>query len=94
MRMPTKQKKTSPQTESDSSYFLKLVLYVVLGSVWLKFASPIIVGGFVLNGLPVGLILGLIFASHDHFQVDRKIEYAVLLIVTILSYFAPSGILI
>lgn len=94
MRMPTKKKKTTQPTETDSAYFLKLVLYVVLGSVWLKFAAPVMIGGIVLNGLPIGLVLGLIFASHDHFQVDRKIEYAVLLIVTILSYFAPSGILI
>ena len=93
-RMPTKKKKNTTSTETDSAYFLKLVLYVVLGSFWLKFAAPLELGSFVLNGLPLGLILGLIFASHDHFQVDRKIEYAVLLIVTILSYFAPSGILI
>ena len=94
--MPTSKphKKNLKSTESDSTYFLKLVLYVVLGSVWLKFSSPLIIGGVVLNGLPLGLMLGVIFASHDHFQVDRKIEYAVLLVVTILSYFAPSGILI
>lgn len=92
--MPTKKKKPTKDTETDSAYFLKLVLYVVLGSFWLKFADPIVLGDFMLNALPVGLVLGLIFASHDHFQVDRKIEYAVLIIVTILSYFAPSGILI
>ena len=92
--MPTKKKKITQPTETDSAYFLKLVLYVVLGSVWLKFADPFIIGSVVINGLPIGLVLGLIFASHDNFQVDRKIEYAVLLVVTILSYFAPSGILI
>ncbi len=90
--MPAKKKK--PTTESDSAYFLKLVLYVVLGSLWLKFSTPLVFGDFVLNALPVGLVLGLIFASHDHFQVDRKIEYAVLIVVAILSYFAPSGIII
>lgn len=92
--MPTKKKKTTKQAESDSAYFLKLVLYVVLGSMWLKFADPIVLGNIVINALPLGLILGLIFARHDHFQVDRKIEYAVLIIVTIISYFAPAGILI
>jgi hypothetical protein len=92
--MPTKKKKSSQETESDSAYFLKLVLYVILGSMWLKFGSPITLGDFVVNALPVGLVLGLIFASHDHFQVDRKIEYAVLIVVTIISYFAPAGILI
>ena len=92
--MPTKKKKPTPISESDSAYFLKLVLYVVLGSFWVKFGTPLEFGDLIINALPVGLILGLIFASHDHFQVDRKIEYAVLIIVTILSYFAPSGILI
>lgn len=92
--MPTKKKKTTLESESDGAYFLKIVLYVVLGSFWIKFADPIYLGDLVINALPIGLVLGLIFASHDHFQVDRKIEYAVLIIVTILSYFAPSGILI
>lgn len=92
--MPTKKKTSKTKNESDGAYFLKLVLYVVLGSFWIKFGTPIELGDIVINALPIGLVLGLIFASHDHFQVDRKIEYAVLIIVTILSYFAPSGILI
>jgi hypothetical protein len=96
--MPQQKKKTnrkkSIQTETDSAFFLKLVVYVVLGSFWLKFATPLSIGSLVFNGLPVGLLLGVLLASHDQFQVDRKIEYAVLIVVTILSYFAPSGILI
>ena len=92
--MPTKKKKVTKTTESDGAYFLKLVLYVVLGSLWLKFATPIVLGDIVINALPVGLVLGLIFASQDHFQVDRKIEYAILIVVAIISYFAPAGILI
>lgn len=96
--MPQQKKKTyrkkSKQTETDSAFFLKLVVYVVLGSFWLKFATPLSIGSLVFNGLPVGLLLGVLLASHDQFQVDRKIEYAVLIVVTILSYFAPSGILI
>ena len=62
--------------------------------MWLKFATPLQFGDFMLNGIPLGLVLGLIFASHDHFQVDRKIEYAVLIVVTILTYFLPAGIVI
>lgn len=73
---------------------MKLVLYVVLASLWLKFAHPVHIGMFVFNGLPLGLIIGVIFASHDHFQIDRKIEYAILIVMTIISYFLPSGILL
>ena len=80
--------------EGDSAYFLKLVLYVVLGSLWLKFSNPIHLGDFNLHGFPLGLLVGLVFASHDHFQVDRKIEYAVLIIVTIVSFFLPTGIVV
>jgi hypothetical protein len=83
-----------PTTEPDSAYFLKLVLYVVLGSMWLKFSNPVVIGDYALNGVPLGLMIGLLFASHDHFQVDRKIEYAVLILVTIVSFFVPSGIVI
>ena len=93
--MSAKKKKTTKTTESDSAYFLKLVLYVVLGSLWLKFAEPIMIGGFQIFGLPVGLVLGLIIASHDRFQIDRKIEYAVLLVVAIVSFIVPyTGIFI
>lgn len=80
--------------EADSTYFLKLVLFVVLGSLWIKFADPLAFGSMTLNAFPVGLFLGLIFASHDHFQVDRKIEYAVLILVAIVSYFLPAGIVV
>ena len=87
-------KKKQKSTETDSAYFLKLVLYVVLGTFWLKFADPIQLGAFLVNGFPLGLILGLIFASHDHFQVDRKIEYAILIVMTILTYYLPAGIIL
>lgn len=87
-------KKKQKATESDSTYFLKLVLYIILGTFWLKFADPIQVGDFLVNGFPLGLVLGLIFASHDHFQVDRKIEYAILIVMTILTYYLPAGIIL
>tara|TARA_B100002049_G_scaffold133199_1_gene98644 strand:- start:281 stop:559 length:279 start_codon:yes stop_codon:yes gene_type:complete len=92
--MPKKQKRQNSKTEADSTYFLKLVLYVVLGSLWLKFSMPLEIGSFVLTGIPLGLMVGLLFASHDHFQVDRKIEYAILIVMTVMSYFLPTGIVI
>lgn len=92
--MPSKANKKNIANESDSAYFLKLVLYVVLGTLWIKFSTPLYVGNIVLNGFPVGLILGLLFASHDHFQVDRKIEYAILIVMSVISFFLPLGIVI
>ena len=94
MVLMPKKKQKQRQTESDATYFLKLVLYAVIGSLWIKFADPLVVGSIIISGIPLGLILGLTFASHDHFQVDRKIEYALLLVVTIVTFFIPAGIVI
>ena len=81
-------------TEPDSVYFLKIVLYVMLGTLWVKFGEPLRFGDLVLHALPLGLILGVIVVNHDRFQVDRKIGYAILVVVTVMSYFLPAGIIV
>lgn len=86
--------KKKARKQSDGSYLLKLVMYIIFGSLWVKFAIPITIGSFTLYGIPFGLFIGLLFASHDHFQVDRKIEYALLLLMTILTYFMPAGVVL
>lgn len=81
--------------ESDGAYFLKLVLCIVLGTLWIKFQAPLVVGGISLNGLPVGLLFGVLVVSQfEKFQYDRKLWYAILVLVTIVSYFLPAGIVI
>ena len=85
-----KSKKTKTNYEQDSSYFLKLVLYLILGSLWLKLT----VNETNQFPLPVGLIIGMIFAIHEHFRIDRKIEYALLLIATFVGFWLPVGIFI
>lgn len=76
--------------EPDSVFFLKIVIFLILGTQWIYIESlpnwqaPI----------PVGLILGLVFATHEHFQIDRKIEYAVLLVATFIAFWLPIGITI
>ena len=72
----SKAKKASAR-ETDNAYFLKILIYFVLGMIWVK------VNGIVV--LPVGLILGVIIAQHDHFSIDRKVEYAVLIVAGILG---------
>lgn len=71
------QKKKLKRKEADSVYFLKILLYFILGTIWVKKDGQAI--------LPIGLILGLLFASHDHFRIDRKIEYALLLLAAVLG---------
>ena len=71
--------------EKDSVYFLKILLFFLLGTFWLRISQDD--GSYLM--FPVGLVMGLIFASHDHFQIDRKIEYATLLIAAALSAYVP-----
>lgn len=85
--------KRKNKTESDSAYFLKLVLYFILGTFWVRLVD-ISFGPFEHLSLPLGLALGVIFASHEHFQIDRKIEFAVLLAATFISFYLPVGITI
>ena len=87
-----KRKKKSSR-ESDSAYFFKLVLYFLLGTFWVRLLN-VSFGPLDHLSIPAGLILGLIFASHEHFQIDRKIEYAVLLAATFISFYLPVGITI
>jgi hypothetical protein len=85
----TSSKKSQPTTAADGPYLLKLVLYTIVGTQWLWFET-----GQNTVPVPIGLLLGLIFAMHEHFQVDRKIEYAVLLAAMLAGFVARVGIFI
>jgi hypothetical protein len=74
--------------ETDGAYLLKLVLYVIIGAQWLFIKTK--AGGQV--PLPVGVLVGAIFASHEHFQIDRKVEYAVLLVAMLVGFFSQVGL--
>lgn len=86
-----KTKKQKQSAEFDGVFVLKLVLYVILGSLWLKIHNTNLTTGIPL---PVGLLAGLLFASHEHFRVDRKIGYAVLIVAALLGLIAPYGLFI
>lgn len=74
--------------ETDSIYFLKLVLYLILGSLWLKVTK----GDNTQIPIPVGFITGLFLARKERFQIDRKIEYAVLLVAMLIGFWMPFGL--
>jgi len=78
-------------SEPDSVYVLKLLLFVFLGSLWLRVGVD---GADWLVPLPFGFFVGLLLTSHEHFQIDRKIEYAVLVCSMLVSFFLPFGLLL
>jgi len=75
---------------NESAFFLKIVLYLILGSLWLKVTDD---QSWQLP-IPIGLLVGSLFASHEHFKIDRKIDYAVLLIASFIGFWLPIGIYI
>jgi uncharacterized membrane protein YphA (DoxX/SURF4 family) len=77
--------------ETDSAYILKLILFIFLGSLWLRVGVNN-TDWFV--PLPLGFLVGLLLTSHEHFRIDRKIEYAILVCVMIISFFLPFGIVL
>jgi ABC-type dipeptide/oligopeptide/nickel transport system permease component len=87
--MAKKSKKLS-KSEPDSAFLLKVVMYLVIGAQWLRIEKfpdwqiPI----------PIGLLIGLFYASHDHFKLDRKMEYVLLLLVSFVSFWLPIGIIV
>lgn len=63
--------------EADGAYFLKILLYFVVGMIWIENQRTAV--------FPIGLVLGVIFARHEHFQIDRKMEYLILILSAFLG---------
>ena len=64
---------TRRRIEPDSVYFLKIVLYILLASFWIKFTNPVHIGGSMLIGIPIDLLIGMVFSAHDHLYIDPKV---------------------
>lgn len=77
--------------ETDGAYFLKLVMYLILSSVWVRVTTD---NGMSEMPLPFGAVIALMFAAHDHFQMDRKIEYALILVGMFIAFWLPVGVFI
>lgn len=88
--MPKKKTKKFSRDDQDSTYLLKLVLYLIIGAQWLRLTTS--TGSQI--PIPLGLFIGFGFALHEHFRVDRKIEYAVLMVAMLVGFYAQVGIFI
>lgn len=81
--------------EADAFYMLKLVGAALLGMCWLKFASPLDIGPLHIAAFPVGFAAAVILvACFEKFQFNRKIFYAVLVVVAIISLIGDAGFVI
>lgn len=81
--------------ESDGQFLLKLVLVIILGTLWFKFRLPFEAGGFTFSAIPLGLAVGLLLISRfEKYQYDRKLWYATLIIISVICYFVPAGIVL
>jgi hypothetical protein len=81
--------------EKDSTYFLKLVIFALMGTLWIKFGAPVTWLGITIASIPLGFFVGILLVSRfEKYQSDRKIWYAILLVVTIICNFLPAGIVI
>lgn len=81
--------------ETDGTYLLKLVIVMLLGTFWLRFHQAFTWLGIPFSALPVGMLIGLLLVrKFENYQTDRKLWYAILILVTIICYFTPSGVMI
>jgi hypothetical protein len=81
--------------EADGVFILKLVLTVLLGSFWIKMNVPATIAGVPAAGVPIGLLVGLALIHFTEKRpYNRRTFYAVIVMVGIISYFLPSGIVI
>jgi hypothetical protein len=87
----TKKKIKATVQPTEGAFVLKLVLYAILGALWIKVVKN---GSDFQLPLPLGLLVGLFFTAHEHFRIDRKIEYAVLVIAALVGQMAPFGLYI
>ena len=76
-------------THSDGPYLIKLTFYALVGLFWVKLSLN---AGAVRVPIPLGFAIGIFFTTRERFQIDRKIEYAVLLAALLVGFVAPFGL--
>ena len=82
-------------SDADGTYFLKLVVVVLLSTLWIKFGTALSWNGLMLSAFPLGALAALVLIRLvEKNPYDRKIWFAVLMVVTLISYFVPAGIVI
>ena len=86
--MAKKKNKPATKKSGDDAYLLKLVMYLIIASQWLRITKGV---DWQLP-LAYGAIIALLFARHEHFKTDRKIEYAVIIVAMFVGFWVPVGL--
>lgn len=81
--------------EKESAFFLKLVVFIILSALWVRLKDPVVFGPMIIQAIPVGLIVALLLVVKiEKYQFNRKIWYATLILMAILTSFTPVGIIV
>jgi len=82
--------------EPDGVYLFKLIIVTLAGLMWLRLADPLVIGGILpVGAFPAGALVALVLIAWlERAQFNRKILYAVLVVVTIIGFFLDAGIII
>ncbi|PID32995.1 hypothetical protein CR969_03110 [Candidatus Saccharibacteria bacterium] len=81
--------------EKDSAFFFKLVVFMLLSALWIRLKNPVEIGPMVVQAFPLGLIIALLLVLKiEKYQFNRKIWYATLVLMAVLTSFTPVGIMI
>lgn len=65
--------------ESDFAFLVKSALYLILGSTWVAFGDH--------RWIPLGVILGFFLSKIEVLKINRKIEYALLVVGALLGLY-------
>lgn len=83
------------QYERDGIFFLKLVVFLLLSTLWVRLSQPIEAGPLVIQAIPVGLVVSLLLVLKiEKYQFNRKIWYVMLILMAVLTSFTPVGIIV
>lgn len=83
------------QYEREGVFFLKLAVFLVLSTLWVRLSQPLEVGPMIIQAIPVGLVLSLLLVLKiEKYQFNRKIWYVMLILMAILTSFTPVGVIL
>ena len=70
-------------------------MVTLAGLFWIRLNDPLLVGAIPLGAFPAGALVALVLIRWlEKAQFNRKILYAVLVVVTIIGFFMNAGIVL